>query len=76
MRTLIWCLASVHQPSLTLAKESVSYGWQATRRLSTVAAKQRRWTPQVQPANRSRRARLAQILDLLVEDSRPNVLCG
>ena len=27
----------VHQPSLTLAKESVSYGWQATRRLSTIA---------------------------------------
>jgi hypothetical protein len=27
----------VHQPSLTLANESVSYGWQATRRLSTEA---------------------------------------
>src|SRR5213596_1632407 len=27
----------VHQPSLTLANERVSYGWQATRRLSTIA---------------------------------------
>ena len=26
-----------HQPSLTLVKQSVSYGWQATRRLSAVA---------------------------------------
>ena len=38
-----------HQPSLTLANESMSFGWQASRRLSTVAAfsvspESRRWT--------------------------------
>src|SRR5262245_11945100 len=32
------------QPSLTLANECVSYGWQAARRLSTEAAKPRRRT--------------------------------
>ena len=33
-----------YQPSLALANVRASYGWQATRRLSTEAAKQRRWT--------------------------------
>ena len=41
----------VHQPSLTPANERVSYGWQATRRLPTVAAQQRRWADSLAPAS-------------------------
>ena len=36
----------VHHPSLALATERASYGWQATRRVSTVAPQARRWTSQ------------------------------
>jgi hypothetical protein len=37
---------TAHQPSLTLARDPVSFGWQATRRLSAVAqvSLARRWT--------------------------------
>ena len=44
-----------YQPSLTLANESVSYGWQATRRLSTVARSAKVDGP-VQPAGSANRA--------------------
>src|SRR5688500_13253727 len=37
--------SAAHQPSLTLANERVSFGWQAMRRLSAVAAQRRRRTP-------------------------------